>query len=83
MPRSVRPHSAAHSRPLGAGARVHHVSELRAGDNVEIRAWDMVRYRGEVDAVCPQLGVLWVLDGPLRNRVMIQACEYTVWKTSR
>lgn len=83
MPRSVHPRSAAPAHSFGTGVRVHHVSELRAGDVVEIRMWETVHCRGEVDALCPQLGVVWVLDGPLRNRMMVQASEYTVWKTSR
>ncbi|MGX5358612.1 hypothetical protein [Kocuria sp. KH4] len=59
------------------------MSELRAGDVVEIRQWDTVRCRGEVDAVCPRLGVLWVLDEPLCDRTMVQASEHTVWRMPR
>ena len=59
------------------------MSELRAGDVVEVRTWDTFHCRGEVDAVCPRLGVLWVLDGTLRDRMMDQASEHTVWKVPR
>lgn len=66
--------------PGSTGARVQDMSDLRAGDVVEIRRWDTVRYRGVVDVVCPRLGVLWVLDGPLRDRTLVHASEYTVWR---
>lgn len=79
----ARPHpSASPHSPGSTGVRVHEVSELRAGDVVEIRLWDTVRYRGAVDTVCPRLDVLWVLDGPLGDRTLIRACEYTIWKMS-
>ncbi|MEX5269691.1 hypothetical protein [Kocuria sabuli] len=56
------------------------MSELRAGDVVEIRRWDTVRHHGVVDVVCPRLDVLWVLDGPLRDRTLVHASEYTIWR---
>lgn len=62
------------------GARIHDLSDLRAGDVVEVRRWDTVRHHGVVDVVCPRLGVLWVLDGSLRDRTLVHASEYTIWR---
>ena len=63
--------------------QIRAVSDLRVGDVVEIRTWDTVHCRGEVDAVCPRLGVLWVLDGRLRDRMMVEASGHTVWRLPR
>jgi hypothetical protein len=83
MPRPVHPRSDPPARRATTGRRVRHVAELRAGDVVEIRTWDTVHCRGEVDAVCPRLDVLWVLDEPQRERMMVQASEHTVWRMPR
>ena len=81
MLRPVQPRSAAAlGRPSGTGVQIRAVSDLRVGDVVEIRTWDTVHCRGEVDAVCPRLGVLWVLDGRLRDRMMVEASGHTVWR---
>ncbi|MFI7495099.1 hypothetical protein ACH9D2_10320 [Kocuria sp. M4R2S49] len=62
------------------GVRIHDLSDLRAGDVVEIRHWDTVHQRGVVDVVSPRLGVLWILDGPLRDRTLVHACEHALWR---
>jgi hypothetical protein len=69
--------------PGPTAAQVHDLTDLRVGDVVEVRRWDTVHFHGAVDVVCPRLGVLWVLDGPLRERTLVHAGEYSLWRTGR
>lgn len=56
------------------------LSLLQPGDTVEIRQWDTVCHRGEVDTVAPALRVLWLLEEPLKSRKLIDAREYSIWQ---
>lgn len=81
MHRSARSLPPAPRRAPGpTGARVHDMSELRAGDVVEVRRGDTIQRRGVVDVVCPRLGVVWVLDGPLRDRTLLHAADCAIWR---
>lgn len=64
-------------------SRVDDVACLRAGDHVEVRHWETLRHHGVVDEVCSRLGVVWILEGPLRERTMVDAAECTLWRSSR
>jgi hypothetical protein len=84
MHSSARSLSAGRPRVPGpTAAQVHDLTDLRVGDVVEVRRWDTVHFHGAVDVVCPRLGVLWVLDGPLRERTLVHAGEYSLWRTGR
>ncbi|MFF0902062.1 UNVERIFIED_CONTAM: hypothetical protein RF653_03285 [Kocuria sp. CPCC 205316] len=81
MHRSARSLSSVPSRASAStGVRVHDLTDLRAGDVVEVRRWDTVQRRGVVDVACPRLGVLWILDGPLRDRTLVHASECSIWR---
>lgn len=60
--------------------RVQDLTTLRRGDTVEARRYDTVRYRGEIDAVVPHLRVLWLHHGPWKDRTLLEATEYDLWK---
>ncbi|NVC25001.1 hypothetical protein E7Z53_16360 [Kocuria salina] len=81
MHRSARSLSSVPSRASASvGVRVRDLADLRAGDVVEIRRWDTVHHRGVVDVACPRLGVLWIVDGPLRDRTLVHAAECSIWR---
>lgn len=59
---------------------IQDLSALRRGDTVEARHYDTVHYRGEIDAVVPHLGVLWLRHGPWQDRTLLEVTEYALWK---
>lgn len=60
--------------------RIQDLGTLRRGDTVEARHYGTVRYRGQIDAVVPHLGVLWLHHGPWKERTLLDATEYDIWK---
>lgn len=71
-------------RPMPYTPLPQHASKdlalLRPGDMIEARQWDTVCHRGEVDIVVPGLGLLWLLEEPLKNRRLIEAQDYSIRK---
>jgi hypothetical protein len=57
---------------------VRDLTTLHPGDRVEICEEDAVRFHGTVDETAPHLGVLWIRDTPLGDRLLIAACEYSI-----
>ncbi len=57
------------------------LTRLRAGDVVEVHRPDGPRiYRGEVETIEVSQGVLWILHGALRERKLLLACEYHIYR---
>lgn len=57
--------------------KVTTLDHLRIGDLVEARQLrGSSVYRGEVDIVVPEQGLLWILHGSLRTRILLEASEY-------
>lgn len=59
---------------------------LHGGDVIEARHWlqgiyrGTVAYCGTVESIAPHLGVLWLRQGPLRERKLVDTIEYELWK---
>ncbi len=57
--------------------KVTALDHLRIGDLVEARQLrGSSLYRGEVDIVVPEQGILWILHGSLKERILLDASEY-------
>lgn len=55
------------------------VADLRAGDMVQAQHLHGPQtYRGEVDAVLPEMGLLWIRHGALQTRKLLEASEYRI-----
>jgi hypothetical protein len=54
------------------------LAHLRRGDSIEATGLDGIYYRGIVNEVAPQLGVVWIDEGPLGLRTMLDSGEHVV-----
>ena len=57
------------------------LTSLRTGDVVEVyQRHGRLCYYGEIDTVDPTHGVLWLLHGALKERKLIEASEYQIYR---
>jgi hypothetical protein len=54
------------------------LTHLRRGDSIEATGLDGIYYRGIVNEVAPQLGVVWIDEGPLGLRTMLDSREHVI-----
>jgi hypothetical protein len=59
-------------------ARLEDVSGLSRGDPIEATGPDKVRYRGRVEETAPEMGVIWIRDELLGNRIMLDTIDYSI-----
>ncbi|MEX3510784.1 hypothetical protein VVR84_14700 [Kocuria carniphila] len=62
--------------------RIHDLARLHPGDTLEARRYGTVRYRGVVEEVAPHLDILWLRHGSWRERTILEAAEYELWKVT-
>lgn len=57
------------------------VADLHIGDIIEARRLgSSCVHHGEVDALAPRQGVLWILSGPFNQRMLLDVSEYVLSK---
>lgn len=56
----------------------NHAFGLLPGEFVEAESRSGLRFRGLVDDIAPEFGVIWIFEDPLGNRRMLDLGEYSV-----
>jgi hypothetical protein len=54
-------------------------ADLRGGEQIQAWVGPMVRYMGVVELASPRLGVVWIRDAALGERIMLDLCEYRLY----
>jgi hypothetical protein len=63
-----------------SAVRILDLSKLERGDAIEVHHFDTVALRGQVDAVAPHLGILWIQQNACHGRKLVTLTEHEVWK---
>lgn len=59
--------------------RLHDLSRLRPGMEIEARDLNAVRFRGHVVDAAPRLGVVWILEAGHGARRILDQQEFSLW----
>jgi hypothetical protein len=67
------------TRTSNTGLQITNIAKLKPGDYIEAKHGAVIRHRGRVDSVVPDLGLAWITEAIPGNRRIIDTQEFTVW----